>query len=72
MRQVGLTFFNDFLIEEKLKYACDTTAAATEGLGFREFRIGAFKAEDAVGEIYQNITISYYPPCLQPELTLGL
>ncbi|CAM8904293.1 unnamed protein product [Rhodiola kirilowii] len=31
MRQVGLTFFNDFLIEEKLKYACDTTAAATEG-----------------------------------------
>lgn len=28
--------------------------------------------EDAVGEIYQNITISYYPPCPQPELTLGL
>lgn len=28
--------------------------------------------EDAVGEIYQNITVSYYPPCPQPELTLGL
>lgn len=28
--------------------------------------------EEAVGEIYQNITISYYPPCPQPELTLGL
>ncbi|XP_057956191.1 jasmonate-induced oxygenase 1 isoform X2 [Malania oleifera] len=28
--------------------------------------------EDAVGEFYQNITVSYYPPCVQPELTLGL
>jgi isopenicillin N synthase-like dioxygenase len=28
--------------------------------------------EEAVGEIYQNITVSYYPPCPQPELTLGL
>jgi isopenicillin N synthase-like dioxygenase len=28
--------------------------------------------EDAVGEFYQNITISYYPPCPQPDLTLGL
>lgn len=28
--------------------------------------------EEAVGEIYQNITMSYYPPCPQPELTLGL
>ncbi|KAK7387323.1 hypothetical protein VNO78_28042 [Psophocarpus tetragonolobus] len=27
--------------------------------------------EDAVGEFYQNITISYYPPCPQPDLTLG-
>ncbi|GAB2279720.1 hypothetical protein Dimus_014360 [Dionaea muscipula] len=27
---------------------------------------------EAVGEIYQNITVSYYPPCPQPELTLGL
>ncbi|CAM8997656.1 unnamed protein product [Rhodiola kirilowii] len=42
------------------------------GLGIREFRIGGFSAEDVVGEIYQNITISYYPPCPQPELTLVL
>lgn len=28
--------------------------------------------EEAVGEVYQNITISYYPPCPQPELALGL
>ncbi|KAK1563921.1 hypothetical protein Q3G72_035348 [Acer saccharum] len=28
--------------------------------------------KDAVGDFYQNITISYYPPCPQPELTLGL
>nr|XP_043606359.1 jasmonate-induced oxygenase 4 [Erigeron canadensis] len=28
--------------------------------------------EDAMGELYQNITISYYPKCPQPELTLGL
>ncbi|CAA0815515.1 2-oxoglutarate (2OG) and Fe(II)-dependent oxygenase superfamily protein [Striga hermonthica] len=28
--------------------------------------------KEAVGEFYQNITVSYYPPCPQPELTLGL
>ncbi|KAG0449341.1 hypothetical protein HPP92_027381 [Vanilla planifolia] len=28
--------------------------------------------EDAIGEVYQNITISYYSPCPQPELALGL
>ncbi|XP_024995539.1 probable 2-oxoglutarate-dependent dioxygenase ANS [Cynara cardunculus var. scolymus] len=28
--------------------------------------------EEAMGELYQNITISYYPSCPQPELTLGL
>lgn len=28
--------------------------------------------EDAIGDFYQNITVSYYPPCPQPELTLGL
>ncbi|EPS73792.1 oxidoreductase, partial [Genlisea aurea] len=27
---------------------------------------------DAVGEFYQNITVSYYPPCPCPDLTLGL
>ena len=34
--------------------------------------LGSSCIEDAVGELYQNITISYYPPCPQPELTLGL
>ncbi|KAK8957069.1 1-aminocyclopropane-1-carboxylate oxidase 1 [Platanthera zijinensis] len=28
--------------------------------------------EDAVGEVYQNITIRYYSPCPQLELALGL
>eukprot|EP01018_Ginkgo_biloba_P023773 Gb_34307 [translate_table: standard] len=28
--------------------------------------------QEAIGEPYQNITISYYPHCPQPELTLGL
>ncbi|KZV49046.1 leucoanthocyanidin dioxygenase-like [Dorcoceras hygrometricum] len=28
--------------------------------------------KDGIGEFYQNITVSYYPPCPQPELTLGL
>jgi len=28
--------------------------------------------QEAVGEVYQNITISYYSPCPQPDLALGL
>ncbi|EER87904.1 hypothetical protein BDA96_10G058700 [Sorghum bicolor] len=28
--------------------------------------------QEAVGEVYQNITISYYSPCPQPDLVLGL
>lgn len=28
--------------------------------------------QEAVGEAYQNITISYYSPCPQPDLALGL
>lgn len=28
--------------------------------------------EEAVGDVYQNITISYYSPCPQPDLALGL
>lgn len=39
----------------------------SESLGLRPSCI-----EDVVGEFYQNITISYYPPCPQPDLTLGL
>lgn len=42
-------------------------ALISESLGLRSSCI-----EDAVGDIYQNITVSYYPPCPQPELTLGL
>ncbi|CAJ1960675.1 unnamed protein product [Sphenostylis stenocarpa] len=42
-------------------------ALISESLGLRASRI-----EDAVGEFYQNITISYYPPCPEPDLTLGL
>ncbi|KAK7305589.1 hypothetical protein VNO77_43495 [Canavalia gladiata] len=42
-------------------------ALISESLGLRASCI-----EDAVGDFYQNITISYYPPCPQPDLTLGL
>lgn len=28
--------------------------------------------EEAIGVVYQNITISYYSPCPQPDLALGL
>ena len=42
-------------------------ALISESLG-----LGSSCIEDAVGEIYQNITVSYYPPCPQPDLTLGL
>jgi isopenicillin N synthase-like dioxygenase len=28
--------------------------------------------QEAVGEVFQNITISYYSPCPQPDLALGL
>ncbi|XP_054796259.1 jasmonate-induced oxygenase 4 isoform X1 [Prosopis cineraria] len=140
IRRVGLTFFNDCPMSEKLRYACDSSSAASEGYGSRmlqssdqqqndavqildwrdyfdhhslplsrrnpsrwpsfpsdyrevvtrysdEMKVLAQKLsgliseslglrssciEDAVGDFYQNITISYYPPCPQPELTLGL
>lgn len=133
IKRVGLTFFNDSPVHDKLRYACDPTSAASEGYGSRmlekddtvldwrdyfdhhtlpltrrdptrwpdfppEYRrvvaeysdqIAALarellgliseslglktqRLEEAVGEFYQNITISYYPPCPQPELTLGL
>lgn len=42
-------------------------ALISESLGLQPSCI-----EDGVGEFYQNITISYYPPCPQPDLTLGL
>jgi isopenicillin N synthase-like dioxygenase len=135
MRALGLSFFQDCPIEEKLRYACDSTSAASEGYGSRmllgseddvvldwrdyfdhhtfplsrrnpsrwplhppDYRqvveeygdemkklaqkllglisetlsLPCSTIEEAVGEIYQNMTMSYYPPCPQPELTLGL
>ncbi|VVA93441.1 unnamed protein product [Arabis nemorensis] len=135
MRSIGLSFFQDCPMEEKLHYACDSSSAASEGYGSRmllgakddvvldwrdyfdhhtfplsrrnpsrwpvsppdyrqvvaeygdemkklaQMLLGFISQslglpcsciEEAVGEIYQNITVSYYPPCPQPELTLGL
>ncbi|XP_031377850.1 leucoanthocyanidin dioxygenase isoform X2 [Punica granatum] len=133
VRAVGRAFFEEFPMEEKVKYACDASSAATEGYGSRmlenddvvldwrdyfdhhslplsrrnpsrwphhppDYRqvvaeysdqmallasklLGLISEslglptsciEDSVGEFYQNITISFYPPCPQPDLTLGL
>lgn len=53
---------------EQMKLLCQKLMAMiSESLGLQSSSI-----EDAVGEFYQNITVSYYPPCPQPELTLGL
>lgn len=35
MRSLGLSFFRDSPMEEKLRYACDSTSAASEGYGSR-------------------------------------
>lgn len=135
VRTVGLTFFKDCPLPDKLKYSCDPSSFASQGYGSRmllpdedgvvldwrdyfdhhtyplsrrnpsrwphfptKYRdtVGRYADEmkelaqkllaliseslglrssyiqDAVGELYQNITISYYPPCPQPDLTLGL
>lgn len=53
--------------EQMKRLAQKLLALISESLGLRSSCI-----EDAVGDIYQNITVSYYPPCPQPELTLGL
>ncbi|KAL5739642.1 hypothetical protein ACOSP7_028528 [Xanthoceras sorbifolium] len=133
MRSVGRSFFEECPMPDKLKYACDSSSAASEGYGskmlvndgsvldWRDYfdhhtlplsrrnpnrwpesppnyrrvvaeysdemealaekllkymseSIGLASSciKDAVGEFYQNITVSFYPPCPQPELTLGL
>ncbi|KAL6992136.1 hypothetical protein U1Q18_010244 [Sarracenia purpurea var. burkii] len=134
VRRVGLSFFEDCPMPQKLTYSCDPNSFASEGYGSRMlvssndtvldwrdyfdhhtlplFRrnpsrwpsfppnyreviteysdqmkalaqillrliseslgLSPFWIEEAVGEFYQNITVSYYPPCPQPELTLGL
>ena len=42
------------------------------GLISESLRLRWLYIEEAVGELYQNITISYYPPCPQLDLTLDL
>lgn len=42
------------------------------GLISESLGLSSSAIEEALGEFYQNITVSYYPPCPQPELTLGL
>ena len=56
------------------EYADCAAALARELLGLVSESLGLPTGcvEECVGEFYQNITISYYPPCPQPELTLGL
>ncbi|KAI7999701.1 putative 2-oxoglutarate-dependent dioxygenase [Camellia lanceoleosa] len=134
MRRVGVLFFEECPMAEKLRYSCDSNSFASEGYGsrmlvssndtvldWRDFfdhhtlplsrrnpyrwphfppnyrevvaeygdrmkvlaqrllsliseslGLPSSRIEEAVGEFYQNITVSYYPPCPQPELTLGL
>lgn len=53
---------------DEMKLLCEKLLGfISESLGLTSSYI-----KDAVGEFHQNITISYYPPCPQPELTLGL
>ncbi|CAN4125238.1 unnamed protein product [Withania somnifera] len=56
------------------EYSNHMKALAQELLGLVSESLGLSGQciENVVGEFYQNITISYYPPCPQPELTLGL
>ncbi|XP_020223061.1 probable 2-oxoglutarate-dependent dioxygenase ANS [Cajanus cajan] len=53
--------------EEMKGLAQKVLGVISESVGLRASRI-----EDAVGEFYQNVTVSYYPPCPEPDLTLGL
>lgn len=56
------------------KYSDQMKILAQKLLGLISKSLGLSSSfiEDAMGEIYQNITVSYYPSCPQPELTLGL
>ncbi|KAL8152093.1 hypothetical protein V2J09_021901 [Rumex salicifolius] len=53
--------------DRMMMLACKLLDLISESLGAESSCI-----EKAAGEFYQNITVSYYPPCPQPELTLGL
>lgn len=57
-----------------VEYSDCIKALAQKLLAFMSESLGLPSSciEDAVGDFYQNITVSYYPPCPQPELTLGL
>ncbi|XP_048230009.1 leucoanthocyanidin dioxygenase isoform X2 [Ricinus communis] len=56
------------------KYSDEMKVLAQKLLGLISESLGLSPSyiEDAIGDLYQNITISYYPPCPQPDLTLGL
>ena len=56
------------------EYADGAAALAREVLRIVSESLGLETGclEGLVGEAYQNVVISYYPPCPQPELTLGL
>lgn len=60
--------------EVVVEYSDCMKALAQKLLAFMSESLGLPSSciEDAVGDFYQNITVSYYPPCPQPELTLGL
>ncbi|GMP59405.1 hypothetical protein CsSME_00022692 [Camellia sinensis var. sinensis] len=132
MRRVGVLFFEECPMAEKLRYCCDSNSFASEGYGSRllvssndtaldwrdyfghhtlplsrrnpdrwphfppnyrevvaeygdrmkvlaqrllrliseSLGLPSSRIKEAVGEFYQNITVSYYPPCPQPELSL--
>ncbi|XP_031286976.1 probable 2-oxoglutarate-dependent dioxygenase ANS isoform X1 [Pistacia vera] len=56
------------------EYSDQMNALAERVLGLISESLGLKRDyfKDLVGEFYQNITVSYYPACPQPELTLGL
>nr|QCP71067.1 flavone synthase [Pohlia nutans] len=56
------------------EFSDETSKLAQRLLGFISESLGlpAQFLEEAVGEPSQNIVINFYPPCPQPDLTLGL
>ncbi|XP_065847360.1 jasmonate-induced oxygenase 4-like isoform X2 [Euphorbia lathyris] len=56
------------------KYSDEMKVLAQRLLGIISESLGLSSSciEDVVGDFYQNITVSYYPPCPRPDLTLGL
>ncbi|XP_068644424.1 flavanone 3-dioxygenase 2-like [Aristolochia californica] len=54
-------------LEEIWKVVMDLVGAISEGLGLERTYV-----EESMGEVTQILAANYYPPCPQPELTLGL